>query len=130
MARDVDWRKKEPSLKEVQEKYPELPTYWLLKVDMQRRGITYSEAALAKVDLSRHAVHAHSLLAGVRNKQDYRPTGLVFKDGSTTVMDMASDQRDPYLIDVVNDKIVIVDQEEILGEIEDYWEKPDFYDKK
>lgn len=130
MARDTEWRKKELSLKEVQEKYPELPPYWLLKVDMQRRGITYSDDAKAKVDINRHAVHSHSMLAGLREKNDCRPTGLVFQDGSTTVMDLpASGQRDPYLIDAIDDRIVIVDQGEILGEIQDYWEKPDFYEK-
>ena len=30
-ARDKEWRKKEPSLREVTEKYPDMPASWILK---------------------------------------------------------------------------------------------------
>jgi hypothetical protein len=129
MARDTEWRKKEPSLKDVQSRYPELPPYWLLKVDMQRRGIKYTDAAKDKVDPDRHEISILSLLDGKKGRGT--PSGLVFKDGSTTIMEENDGgQRDPYIIDAIGDKIVIVDDGEILGEIEDYWEKPLFHNKK
>lgn len=133
MARDPEWRKKEPSLKEVQKKYPSLPPYWLLKVDMQRRSIVYTETALDKVDITRHEVNGLSLLDKLKDGSVPKPTpsGLVFQDGSTTIMDApGTNFRDPYVIDVVNDEIVVTDDGEVLGKIQDYWEKPDFIDKK
>lgn len=133
-ARDTEWRKKEPSLKEVQKKYSDLPKDWILKADMQRRGLDYTQKAIDRIDPSIHATNQSSgeLL---RANKDYIPTGLIMKDGSYLVMcnfdyDTNAPQRDPYIIDEVDGKLVVVDQDEILLEIQDYWEKPDFYDVK
>ena len=55
------------------------------------------------------------------------------KDGSYLItnfdFDSTKAQRDPYVVDVVDDKIVIMDQDKVLEEV-GYWEKPDFYNKK
>ena len=134
MARDKEWRKKELSLKEVQERYPDIPKSMILKVDLQRRGLTYSDAAVAKIDPDIHLVNA----AGAnrfRVSADYVPDGLLMRDGSYLVIsnfdyEKKEPERDPYLIDVVDDQIVIVDQDEVVDWIQGYWEKPDFYNQK
>jgi len=132
MARDKEWRKKELSLDEVIKKYPDLPPMWILKVDAQRRGIIYSDAAKAKIDPNLHQVNAGTS-GGFRKMQDYAPESLTLRDGSylLTNFDFSEEnaQRDPYIVDVVDDRIVITDEGKALEEVW-YWEKPDFYNKK
>lgn len=132
MARDTDWRKKEPSLKEVIEKYPDIPPLFILKVDVQRRGVIYTDAAKAKINPDIHQVQIGSQ-QGFRINQDYLPEGLILKDGSYLIVsydyDIENQKREPYIVDVIDDKIYITDDGEALAEVT-YWEKPDFYDKK
>ncbi len=132
MARDKEWRKKELSLEEVLEKYPDVPPIWALKVDVQRRGVIYTQAAKERIDPEIHQVNVGTI-AGFRTTQDYAPESLILRDGSYLITNFDFDpekaQRDPYIVDVVDDKIVITDQGKVLEEVS-YWEKPDFYDKK
>lgn len=53
---DKDWRKKEDSLDEVIKKYPELPPISILEIDVHRRGVYYTDAALERLDESVHQV--------------------------------------------------------------------------
>ena len=133
MAKDSEWRKKELSLKEVIEKYPELPPLWILKADVQRRGTYYTGAALEKLDPKIHVVLENNE-PGFHSGKAKEPEGLIMKDGSYLVTNFDFDpnkpQRDPYIIDVEDDTIVIKDQGEILAEAVGYWEKPDYYDRK
>lgn len=132
MARDIEWRKKELSLKEVQKKYPDMPKTWVIKADIQRRGLKYTKAAVDKIDPNIHVVNSDGK-SGFRDNKDYVPEGLIWKDGSYLVANFDFDEnayRDPYTIDVVDDKIVVVDNDEVLEEILGYWEKPDFYNVK
>lgn len=133
-ARDVEWRKKEPSLKEVQQKYSDLPKSWILKADLQRRGLDYTEQAIKRIDPTIHSINQQGANL-LRLNQDYVPEGLIMRDGSYLVIsnfdyDNSTPQREPYIIDVVDDKLVVVDEGEVLEEIQGFWEKPDFYDKK
>ena len=132
-ARDARWREKELNLKEVQQKYSDLPKSWILKVDMQRRGLSYTKAAIDKIDPEIHVVN-QEVAAGFRQNLDYVPEGLIMRDGSYLVANFDFDdktpQRDPYLIDVADGKIVVTDQGEVLEEVLDFWQKPDFYEKK
>lgn len=132
MARDLEWRKKEPSLNEVIEKYPDMPRTWIIKADLQRRGLTYTKAAVEKINPEIHVVNQEAG-SGFRNNKDYVPEGLIWKDGSYLVANFDFDEnaiRDPYVIDVVDDKIVVTDNGEVIEEVLGYWEKPDFYNKK
>ena len=70
MARDKEWRKKEPSLKDVQAKYSDLPKSWILKADIQRRGLTYTKAAVDKIDPNIHVVNSDAG-SGFRNNLEF-----------------------------------------------------------
>lgn len=121
MARDTEWRKKELSLDDVIEKYPELPKSFILKVDVYRRGVVYSESAKALADPKIHQLNEANV-----------PVGLTLNDGSTLVgvyYDFSQAQRDPYLVDAIDGEAYITDNGKRLAEVE-YWEKPDFFDKK
>lgn len=120
MARDTEWRQREESLDEIIAKNPDLPEIFIKKVDVYRRGVIFSDAAKAKIDPKIHQLNG----AGI-------PDGFLLNDGSILVgvyYDFSQAQREPYLVDVINDRIVITDQGKEILEVE-YWEKPDFYDK-
>lgn len=132
MARDEHWREKELSLDEVLEKYPDVPRIWAIKVDVQRRGVIYTQAAKDKIDPAIHQVN-QGTVGLFRAAQDYVPESLILRDGSYLItnfdFDSSNPQRDPYVVDVIDDHIYITDQGKPLEEVW-YWEKPDFYDKK
>lgn len=132
MAVNENWRQEEPSLDEVLEKYPDVPKIWALKVDVQRRGVVYTQAAKEKIDPNVHQVNTGTI-ALFRTVQDYTPESLILRDGSylITNFDLNKENafRDPYVVDVIDDKIYITDEGKPLEEVW-YWEKPDFYDKK
>lgn len=131
MAKDPEWRKKEPSLKEIIAKYPTLPKSFILKVDVFRRGRIFTEAAKKLADPKIHQLVKEKPFD---SNSDWEPAGLIMRDGSILVagsgrdFDFNKTQRDPYVIDVVDGKVYITDEGEVLEEVE-YWEKPDFYDK-
>jgi len=51
---DKDWRKKEESFREIVKKYPEISPFIITQLDVQRRGVAFTDAALDKVDPSIH----------------------------------------------------------------------------
>lgn len=124
---DKDWRKKEESLDEIIKKYPELPPISILEIDAHRRGVYYTDAALERLDESVHQVTEYKGRDGIQRKV---PASLTLRDGSHLVVseDVTKTDREPYTIDVVDNKIVIVDQGKVYEEVS-YWEKPAFYDK-
>ena len=134
MARDALWREKEPSLKDVQNKYSDVPKSFVLKADLQRRGIIFSKEALKQVNPEIHLLNSDGANR-FRQSTDAVPNGLIMRDGSYLVIgniDYSSEkpERDPYLIDVSDGKIVVTDQGEVIDTIQGFWEKPDFYNLK
>jgi hypothetical protein len=133
MADEKNWREQEESLKEVIQKYPDIPPLLILKIDVQRRGVVYTEAALAKLDPKIHQTNLGGDVAGLRVGAKMAPESLLLKDGSLLILSYDFDEnkpeRDPYIVDVVDDHIYLTDQGEVLEEVW-YWEKPDFFDKK
>lgn len=129
MARviDKDWRKKEESFREIIKKYPEISPFIITQLDVQRRGVTFTSAALDRVDPNIHQTRP----LGER----LAPDSLLLRDGTSIVTnftfatsDGTISGRDPYLVDVVDGKIVLTDNGDIIDEII-YWEKPEYYDK-
>ena len=51
---DKDWRKKEESYWEIKKKYPTVSPFVITQIDVQRRGVEYTDAALDKVDPAIH----------------------------------------------------------------------------
>lgn len=132
MARDKDWRKKELSYEEVVAKNPDLSPLWILKADIQRRGTYYTDAAIAQLNPSKHVVIVNTD-PGFHSGRNGEPEGLIMRDGSYLVTNFDFDpnepQRDPYIVDYEDGRIVIKDQGKILGDAIGYWEKPDYYDQ-
>lgn len=124
---DSEWRKKEESLDEIIKKYPELPAISILEIDVHRRGVYYTDAALERLDESVHQITEYKGRDGISRKV---PASLTLRDGSHLVVseDVTKTDRDPYIVDVVDNRIVLVDQDKVYEEVS-YWEKPAFFDK-
>ena len=124
---DTEWRKKEESLEDIIKKYPELPPISILEIDAHRRGVFYTDKALERLDESVHQVTEYTLRDKTQRKV---PASLTFRDGSHLVVgeDFTKTAREPYLVDVVDDKIVLVDKDKVYEEVS-FWEKPKFFDK-
>lgn len=125
---DAEWRKREVPLREIIQKYPEVSPYVIIKIDTQRRGLAYSDAALAAVNPKIHQVAGRTMFSEVNNGE---PVSLLLNDGTSIISSFTSSvlsKREPYLVDVVDGKTVLTDYGEVIAEVT-YWEKPDFYDK-
>lgn len=129
MARviDKDWRKKEESYREIVKKYPTVSPFIITQLDVQRRGVTYTDAALDRVNPKIHQTRP------VGNR--LAPDSLLLRDGTSIVTnftfatsDGTISGRSPYTVDVVNGKTVLVDDGDVIDEVI-YWEKPDYYGK-
>ncbi len=130
MALEVDkeWRKKEESYWDILKKYPTVSPFIITQIDVQRRGITYTDAALDKVDVGIHQISPYG--------ERVAPSSLLLRDGTSIVTHLSFstskktlNSRDPYIVDVVDDKTVLVDEDRVIDEVI-YWEKPKYYDKK
>ena len=129
MAVVLKRRPEELSLEEVIEKYPEVPPLIILKTDVQRRGVHYTGRALSAVDDSVHQLRGPALF-GYRDGQfTPLPESLILRDGTSVITSPVSSEEDPYIVDLAEGKLQLIDNNEALEEVE-YWTKPDFYSKK
>lgn len=130
MAVEVDreWRKKEESYWDIIKKYPTVSPFIITQLDVQRRGVVYTDAALDRVDKKIHQVDSYG--------EKVAPSSLLLRDGTSIVTHFTFsttrktlNSREPYTVDVVDGKTVLVDDDRVVDEVI-YWEKPLFYDKK
>lgn len=124
------WRENELNLQEVIEKHPNVPPLIILKTDLRRRGAVLTDAARESIDPERDAVYTRGIYG---ENHAERPNGLTLRDGTTVVggVEKFSDYHggvDPYVIDLIDGKTVIVDEGEAIEEVA-FWPKPEYYDK-
>lgn len=125
-----NWRKEELGRKEIIEKYPDVSPFIILKTDVQRRGIEFSQAAIDAIDPEVHQLlHVESPL----NAKEFidTPEGLLLRDGSSILVHYGINYgiRDAYVVDYWDGKFYLLDEDEVIEEIE-LWEKPNYYGKK
>ncbi|WP_024834432.1 radical SAM protein [Ruminiclostridium josui] len=124
-----NWRKEELGINDVIKKYPDVSRFVILKTDVQRRGYALSDKARELFDPDIHQSKGRTVFI---NRENINPSGLILRDGTLIVGSYTEEAnfgiRDPYLVDVVNGKLVLTDQGEVLEEVE-YWRKPHFFDK-
>ena len=125
--KDPDWRKKEESYREIVKKYPDVSPFVITQIDAQRRGLFYTDAALERLN---PAIHQVSKPWGTIYEGRRVPTSLLLRDGTSIIISETTTQtqRDPYTVDVVDGKTVLIDEGDVIEEVE-YWEKPQFFDK-
>jgi hypothetical protein len=119
----------ELSRQELIEKYPEVSRFVILKTDLQRRGVTYTERALATVDPKKHQVQFNSWSIDTADYSSVLfPVSLLLRDGTVVLAGPRPGAENPYVVDHIDDRTVIVDNSEIVEEAE-FWPQHEFYDK-
>lgn len=126
---NVAIKKERPlSRQEVVQKYPEIPPLVILKTDVQRRGVYYTDAALSALDLELHAVTGTHIFGTRDGRIAARPESLLLRDGSSIITTPTPLDQDPYLVDLYEGRPFLFEGGEPVEEVE-YWPKPDFYGK-
>ncbi|MDR2081841.1 MAG: radical SAM protein [Campylobacteraceae bacterium] len=117
------------SFEETAAKYPEFPRLVMLKTDIHRRGVYYTPNALSVVDETRHQLGGTHIFGTRDGKLTKRPEAFVLRDGTSVLSTPTPLENNPYVVDLIDGKLVLTDNEHILEEVF-YWEKPDYYDKR
>ncbi len=110
----------EASFEEVIAQHPDFPRLVARKIDVQRRGVHYTQRTLNAVD---PAIHQLYTWEGV-----HYPHSLLLRDGGTILVIPQPEERDPYVVDFVDGKFVLADGGDIVETVE-IWPKPRYYDK-
>jgi len=118
---------------EVVAKYPLLPRLNILKIDVKRRGVFFTDEAIRNANGEKYQLigeNAFSSALGARDKTRSRgvPESFVFRDGSIVITDSTPLEQNPYTVDYRDKRFVLIDGGVEVEEI-DFWEKPDFYGK-
>ncbi len=121
-------RPQELSLTEVLDKYPDFPPLVALKIDVQRRGVHYTEAAQAAVNPAIHQLRSPYIFGSRDGKILDLPESLLLRDGTTILTDPTPLEQDPYTVDYIDGRFALVDHDSVL-EYVDLWPKPLYYDK-
>lgn len=129
MAVVLNKQPRELSFKEVIEKYPQVPRLIILKTDVQRRGVHYTDRALSVLDESIYQLRSPYIFGSRDAQVTSGPESLLLRDGTSIIADSTPIDKNPYTVDLVDGKTVLVDNGEVLEEVE-YWSKPDYYNKK
>lgn len=124
-----NWRDTELSFKEVCEKHPRVSPFVILKGDVQRRGIEFTEEASRHIDPAFHQMSTIEDPDNVRKMID-TPSGLMLRDGSSICVNIGVNHgiRTPYTVDHDSHGFFLRDEDEYIEPVE-LWEKPDYYGK-
>jgi hypothetical protein len=94
---------------ETAHKYPDVPRFVILKLDLYRRGIVYSDRVMEE-------------------RGQALPGPLILRDGTTVLQFPGDNQLEPYRIDFVDGRMGIFYGEEYVDDIE-FSPDPEFYEK-
>ena len=116
------------SFSEVVQKYPDVPKLVALKIDVQRRGVHYTEEALRHVDEIKHQLRGTYIFGSRDAALTPVPESLVLRDGTTILTDPTPVDHHPYRVDWSDGRFVLRDSEDVIDEV-DLWPQPAYYDK-
>ncbi|MDR1684991.1 MAG: hypothetical protein LBR82_00860 [Desulfovibrio sp.] len=126
-----NWREKELSLREVVAAHPQISPFVIIKIDVQRRGVVFSQAAKDAADPARFAVTMRGIY---EEKEDNIPNSLLLNDGTSIVCEPMDPDisvcprgREPYLVEVRAGRTILTDLDQEVAEVE-YWPKPRYFD--
>jgi len=118
----------EPSFDEVLAQHPRFPRLIARKIDVQRRGVHYTEAAEKAVDPAIHQLRSPYIFGSRDGEIKPLPESLLLRDGTTILVDPTPLDQNPYVVDFRDGKFVLVDGGIQVDEV-DLWPKPAYYDK-
>lgn len=109
--------------------HPDVPSFVILKMDVQRRGVHYTKNALSALDESVHQLRSPYIFGSRDAQLTPVPESLLLRDGTSIIVDPTPLEQNPYVVDVIDGQLVLTDEGEILETVE-YWPKPDFYNQR
>jgi hypothetical protein len=115
------------TLHEVIAKYSRIPRLLILRIDAQIRGVHYTDQALSIVDPSIHQIYSRARHGIKDDESKQYPASLLLKDGSLIISSQTPLEKNPYLVDLVDGRLALVDNDEIIEFVE-LWEKPAYYE--
>jgi hypothetical protein len=119
----------EPLFDETLADHPDFPRLVALKIDVQRRGVSYTDRAQAAVDPAIHQLRSPYIFGSRDGAIKPLPESLLLRDGTTILTDPTPLEQDPYVVDYLDGEFVLVDNGEVR-EIVELWPKPKYYDKQ
>lgn len=117
------------SFDEVAAKYPQFPRLVLLKTDLHRRGVHYTDRALSSLDPNRHQTGGTHIFGTRDGKLTQRPEALILRDGTSVLTTSTPLEEDPYIVDFTDGRLMVLDKGKELEEVF-FWDKPDYYGKR
>ncbi|AND84868.1 radical SAM protein [Clostridium tyrobutyricum] len=121
-------KRNELTLKEVIDKYNDVSPFVIIKADVQRRSVIYTDRAIKAADKNVHQLQSRGIFFSIGEKEDYFPVSLLLRDGTSIMTGPLPTAKNPYVVDYIDGKFYITDNGEIVEEVE-YWTKPDYYEK-
>lgn len=117
--------KLKPKLEQYQEEYPDIPKFILLNIDASLRGVKYTKKVVER---------AKEVKAQFGHVEEENRPSILLRDGTPFAggggrANSSPDGGNPYTVDIVDDKITILDGEEPIEEGE-FLPEPEFYGKK
>jgi hypothetical protein len=119
----------ELSFDEVLARYPRFPRLIALKIDVKRRGVHYTKRAELAVDPAIHQLRSPYIFGSRDGVIAPLPESLLLRDGTSILVDPTPLEQDPYVVDFIDGRFVLVDGGRFIDEV-DLWPKPAYYDKK
>lgn len=116
------------TLAEVAAAHPDVPRLIILKTDVQRRGVFYSDRALSVLDPKIHSITGTHIFGTRDGKIAPRPESLLLRDGTSIIITPTALEEDPYVVDLVDGQPFLFDGGQPLEAV-DYWPAPAYYSK-
>lgn len=109
-------------------RYPDVPRLLIIKTDVQRRGVYYTDHALALLDEAHHQTTGTHIFGARDGVIALRPESLLLRDGSSVITTPTPLAEDPYVVDVREGEPWLFDDGRAVEPV-DYWPAPAFYAK-
>ena len=111
------------------EKYSDVPKSVILKLDLQRRGIAFTDATTEATYAPYYRGPAQTAFSGGAKLERPFPGPLLLRDGTSVLASPVKNQfSDPYTIDHLEGKFYVTDKGKLIDEV-DFTPRPDFYGK-
>jgi len=118
----------EPSFDEVVANHSRFPRLIARKIDVQRRGVHYTERATAALDPESHQLRSPYIFGSRDGEIKPLPESLLLADGTTILVDPTPLAQDPYVVDHRDDRFLLIDDDREVEEVA-LWPKPAYYGK-
>ena len=112
----------------VSARYPDVPRLIILKTDVQRRGVFYTDAAIELLDEALHQTTGTHIFGARDGRTAVRPESLLLRDGTSIITTPTPLEEEPYVVDVLEGESWLFDNGRAVEPV-DYWPAPAYYAK-